>query len=137
MPSRSKTAKIPLNIRSSKNVIVLDVLFHGKRDSRFLKMVLDTGASVTTIPAEIALSIGCDPSRPKERVEMITASGIEYVPVVVVPKIKLLGFELVNTEVACLELPPRSLVSGLLGLNVLSKFDILLAFLKKYATLTK
>ena len=102
-----------------------------------VKMVLDTGATITTIPTETALAIGCDPSRPKRRIEMITASGMEYVPVVTVPKIKFMGFEFKNVETACLNLPPQSLVSGLLGLNILSKFNLKLAFLKKSLELSK
>ena len=94
-------------------------------------MVLDTGASITTIPAEIAVAIGCDPSKPKRRVEIITASGIGYVPIVQVPKVELLGYELKNIEVACLSLPHQSAVDGLLGLNVLSRFDVHLNFKSK------
>jgi clan AA aspartic protease (TIGR02281 family) len=100
-------------------------------------MVLDTGASITTIPTEMALAIGCDPSRPVRRIEMITASGIEYVPVVKIPKIQLLGFEIKNVQAACLNLPPQSLVSGLLGLDVLTKFNVLLKFLKKYLEINR
>ena len=137
MPLRSKTAKLPLNIDSRENIIVLRVLLSGTRDSRILKMVLDTGASISTIPTEVALAIGLDPAKPKNRIEMITASGVEYVPVIVIPKIKLLGFMLRNIEAACLNLPPQSLVSGLLGLNILSKFDLRLSFPKKFLELSK
>ncbi len=62
---------------------------------------------------------------------MITASGVEYTPVVKVPEITFLGFTLKNIEVTCLNLPPQSAVSGLLGLDVLSHFDIALAFRQK------
>ena len=127
-------ARFPLKTESA--IITVDVLFKGSRDSKIIKMVLDTGASVTTIPAEIALAVGCDPSKPKRRIEIITASGIEYVPIINVPKIKLLGYELKNVEAACLNLPPQSAVDGLLGLNVLSNFDILLAFRKKFLEVT-
>ena len=93
--------------------------------------------SETSIPNETALAIGCDPSKPKKRIEMITASGTEYVPVVIIPEISFLGFRLKNIEAACLNLPPQSIVSGLLGINVLKNFDILLAFLKKTLEITK
>ena len=122
--------KLPL-ITESGVIVLTNVVFRGRRDAKILKMVLDTGASITTIPNEIALAIGCDPAKSKKRIEMITASGIEYVPIVVVPKIDLLGFRLKNTEVACLNLPPQSAVSGLLGLNILRNFDIALKFRQK------
>ena len=131
MPLRFKTARLPLDIDRKANVIVLRVLLQGARASRIIRMVLDTGASLSTIPSETALAIGADPSRPLKRLEMITAGGIEFVPVIKIPKMKLLGFELRNIEAACLNLPPQSLVSGLLGLNALKNFDIRLAFLSK------
>ena len=91
-------------------------------------MVVDTGASITSIPADIALSIGVDPSKPIKRIEIITASGTEYVPVVKIPCVQFLGFNLKNVEIACLNLPPQSTVSGLLGLNILKNFNLSLKF---------
>lgn len=91
-------------------------------------MALDTGATLTTLPAEVALAIGCDPAKPFKRIEMITASGTEFVPVIKIPKMKFLGFEFRNLEAAVLNLPPKSFVSGLLSLNLLREFDILLGF---------
>jgi clan AA aspartic protease (TIGR02281 family) len=130
-------AKIPIDIDNKTNVIVLKILLKGKRDFRMIKMVLDTGASISTIPTETALAIGCDPAKAKKRIEMITASGTEYVPVVIIPEIRFLGFSLRNIETACLNLPPQSAVSGLLGLNVLRHFDILLKFRSKILEVTK
>jgi len=42
-------------------------------------MALDTGAVLTVIPIETALAIGYDPAKTKERIELVTASGIELV----------------------------------------------------------
>lgn len=128
-------ARLPID--NNESVIVLHVLFEGERDKKMLKMVLDTGATLSTIPTEIALAVGCDPSKPVKRVEMITAGGVEYVPVVIVPKITFLGFKLKNVETACLNLPPQSAVSGLLGLNVLKNFDIFLKFSKNILEILK
>ena len=100
-------------IDTKPQIIVVNILFQGKRSSKILKMVIDTGASITTIPSEIALAIGCNPSRPKRRIEMITASGLEYVPVVTIPEINLLGFKIKNIEAACLNLPPKVLFPAL------------------------
>ena len=91
-------------------------------------MVFDTGATMTTIPKEAAMAIGCDPAKSSRRIEMITASGTEYVPVVTIPKIKWLDFELKKVEAIYHNLPPQTKISGLLGLNVLRKFSIELDF---------
>ena len=87
-------AKTPLDIDRGTSVIVLRVLFRGNRDFRIIKMVLDTGASISTIPTETALAIGCDPAKPKKRIEMITASGTEYIPVITIPQLRFLSFKL-------------------------------------------
>lgn len=120
----------PFPLKNKSSVIVVNVLIKNKNNARLIKMVLDTGASISTIPSEIALAIGCDPAKPKRRIEMITASGIEFVPLILVPKISFLGMTVKNVEMACLTLPAQSGVSGLLGLNVLNNFDIHLLFRK-------
>jgi clan AA aspartic protease (TIGR02281 family) len=109
-------------------VIVVNVLVRGAKNSKLIKMVIDTGASISSIPSDIALAIGVDPSKPIKKIEIITASGTEYVPVVKIPCIQFLGFSLKNVEIACLNLPPQSTVSGLLGLNILKNFDLFLKF---------
>ena len=119
-------AVIPFKI--SDAVIVVNVLVRGSKNGKLIKMVVDTGASITSIPSDIALAIGIDPSKPIKRIEIITASGTEYVPVVIVPCVQFLGFSLKNIEIACLNLPPQSTVSGLLGLNILKKFNLSLKF---------
>lgn len=119
-------AKYPLDPHT--RVIFIEVRLISPARSIPLKMALDTGASITTIPIEAAIAIGCDPTKSKRRMEMITASGIEYAPIVIIPKIEFLGFTLRNVEVICHNLPPQSPGSGLLGLNVLKNFDVLLKF---------
>ena len=123
-------ATIPLN--PAAETIIISVRFAAVAGSGIrLRMALDTGASLSTIPHEAAIAIGCDPAKAKKRIEIVTASGVEYVPVVTIPEISLLGHALRNIEVACLNLPARSPVSGLAGLNILRKFDIELLFRKK------
>lgn len=128
-------AKIPLNLEGT--VILVDVVLTGKRAIKSIKMIVDTGATITTIPIESAIAIGCDPTKPKRRIELITASGIEYAPMVTVPKIEFLGFTLRNTDVICHNLPPQSVGSGLLGLNILKNFDLLLKFRSKIMEIIK
>jgi len=55
-------------------------------------MTLDTGASITTIPIEAGMVIGCDSIKSKRKIKIVTATGIEYAPVVAVLKVKLLDF---------------------------------------------
>lgn len=129
MRSRSDESFFPLHIDKKNHIVLVNILIEGAINTRTLLMALDTGASVTTIPLETALAIGLDPSTPESKLEMITASGMDEVPVVRAPKIKFFGFELENVEVGCVNLPPESRrVAGLIGLNILSQFDLFLGF---------
>ena len=82
-------------------------------------MLVDTGASVTIIPPQIALAIGCDPAKSAKRVSIITASGLEYLPVVTIPEVICLRTTVKSFPVVCHTLPPQSTVEGLLGLDFL------------------
>ena len=98
-------------------------------------MAMDTGASISTIPAETALSLGCSPSEAKDRAEIVAAGSIVYAPMVKIPAIEFLGFKFENIEMACMDLPSKSSVMGLLGLNLLNRFDLLIRFPKGELTL--
>ena len=125
-------------ITSESGIIFIEVsLISKSRKIIPLKMVLDTGATITTVPIEVAIALGCDPAKSKKRIEMITASGTEYAPVVTIPKLRFFNFELNNVEVICHNLPPQATVSGLLGLNVLKRFDIFLKFRSKILEIIK
>ena len=91
-------------------------------------MVLDTGASLTMLPHEVILAIGCDPTKTARHVEIMTASSVEVVPVVVVPAVTALGNAVKHLEAICHSLPSISPVEGLLGLNFLRHFDLHMNF---------
>ena len=119
--------KFPLDLKS--NIILVDATFTSNHATRRIKMVLDTGASVSSIPYEIALSLGIDPTHSKRRIEIMTASTVEYVPIITIPKVSFLEECFVNNlDVICINLPHDTRASGLLGLNALRHFDVLLKF---------
>ena len=104
----------------SLHLLVVHALLKGPKDTKIIRLVVDTGATTTIIPPQIALAIGCNPVRAKHHLSIITASGLEYLPVVTVPVIESLGQHVNNLAVACHSLPPQSTVDGLLGLDFLS-----------------
>lgn len=112
----------------TRNVILVNGLFKGPKGIRLVSMVLDTGASLSSIPFETSLGIGIDPTHSKRRIEIITASGKEILPVVIIPEFSFLGFCLKNVEAVCLNLPSNTRANALLGLNVLKNFDVNLKF---------
>lgn len=119
-------AEAPL---AASSPIILYVELIGPRTSRIITMALDTGALFTVIPIETALAIGYDPVKTPKRVELVTASGIEFVSRLTVRTVRCLGQTVKNVDVICHNLPPQSPVKGLLGLNFLSHFNVHLNFL--------
>ena len=100
-------------------------------EERIIKMALDTGATFTMIPPEIARDIGHDPTLSKKQIEISAASGSILAPLLKVKSISCLGTELKDIEVVCHNLPPESPVEGLLGLNFLIHLPAFVEFFQK------
>ena len=111
------------------NMLMLDVELWSKKVNRFRNMmvVFDTGASVTTISKDILYQLGYDVSN-CEKARITTASGIAYVDVVKLEKLKLGTLTLENVEVYAHTFPEESFSLGVIGLNVISKYRVTLDF---------
>ena len=94
--------------------------------TRDILVALDTGASTTMIPTEVATDLGYDLSNPNE--QMMTASGIVLVKHITVCKLTAIGEMVENVDVVCHDLPEGSIIEGLLGLNFLRHFDLNISF---------
>jgi predicted aspartyl protease len=106
-------------------VIVVDITLEGERGiKRRIRVALDTAATYTMIPWEIASALGYKPEISKEKVTLITASGVETAPIIEVKKIGFLDVIAENVPVICHDLPPKSYVVGLLGASFLRHFKI-------------
>ena len=73
--------------------------------TRRILMVLDTGATYTMIPWDIAEAIGYDPAYSKKKVTIITASGVEKAPLIAVDRVSVLGKEARDVECVVHDLP--------------------------------
>ena len=89
-------------------------------------VALDTGASTTMIPTEVAMDLGYDLSNLNE--QMMTANGIVLANRIAVRKLTAIGETVENVDVVCHDLPEGSLIEGLLGLNFLRHFDVNISF---------
>ena len=94
---------------------------------RNIFVALDTGASTTMIPTEVAMDLGYDLSNPNE--QMMTANGIVLANRIAVRKLTAIGETVENVDVVCHDLPEGSIIEGLLGLNFLRHFDLNISFL--------
>ena len=109
-------------------VIVLSVTLEGGGVEKKIEMALDTGATYTMIPWEVAEVLGYEPAVSKDRVSMVTASGVERAPLINLKSISVLGKGVDNVLTIVHNLPEKSYVDGLLGLSFLRRFKVCLDF---------
>ena len=83
--------------------------------------IVDTGASMVTIPYSTAADLGIIITVRNPRRQVFTANGVVYAPEVVLDSITLEGFETRNVKALVMDLADRPEL-GLLGLNYLSRF---------------
>ena len=85
------------------------------------KFIVDTGASMVTIPRITArqLDLVFDEHTPLRKVN--TAGGIQYAPEVTLASITIEGWTVSNIKALVLDLPEQD-AWGLLGLNYLHRF---------------
>ena len=115
---------------SSSNIITVDaeVMDRDKTDFESLRMVLDTGATYTIIPWNVAFSLGYDPAVSKRRVKLVMGGSVEYAPIITVTAFTALGESIAHFDVICHDLPEDAKVDGLVGMNFLRNFDLSVKF---------
>lgn len=102
---------------------------------RWVSLTFDTGASVTTISPEIFHELGYEPIE-EPKTTITTASGVEHVSRFIFKSIKIGDIELQHVDAYSHKFPEESFSIGVVGLNILSKFDIELLFSKNIINLT-
>jgi len=98
-------------------LIVVDAELEGPTGGGVLRLALDTGATSTVINEAALMAAGYDPTLAPGHVQVTTGSGVEYVPLVPVSRLKALGQERISFPVLCHTLPPSAGVDGVLGLD--------------------
>lgn len=74
--------------------------------------------------------LGYDPGAEENRVEIITGSGIEYVPSIVLKRIEALDHHRESFAVLCHTLPQGATVDGVLGLDFFRKRKLTIDFIQ-------
>ena len=110
-------------------VIILIILLEGKGNSKQkIRMAFDTGVTYTMIPWKTAEILDLEPELSKERIEIITASGVEKAPLVTLNSMVVLGKRIEGTKVVVHDLPSKSYVDGLLGVKSLVELKLKVDF---------
>jgi len=108
-------------------IIVVGRLF-GPEGARRVTLILDTGASTTTLRAALLTEVGIDLSAPKEWRRVDTMTGPVTEGVIEVPRLRIFGEEQAPLEVIFSERPFPYQVDGVLGLNFLLPYRLCLDF---------
>jgi len=106
------------------HLFAVKALIEGPEGKAFPKLLLDTGSAHTVISQEILENIGCSPALAKKRQRIITGSGYEIVPVIMLKKFHCLGQVVNDFMVLAHTLPYGTYVDGLLGMDFMGKFEI-------------
>ena len=105
--------------------IVVEAQIRGFDDVRKFKFILDTGASKTVIDESVARQIGFDLNQLKRGDKLMTAGGGVYSKILKLPKLTLLGKDLINFEVNVIKFPLQItyFADGLIGMDFLLQFE--------------
>ena len=128
----------PIKMHSFGSALHVDVEIWNKASNNFNSafLVFDTGATVTTISAGILADLGYDVAGGKQA-KITTGSGTAYVREVMIDGFKLGSHVVENIRVYAHNFPDESFTTGVVGLNIISQFDIHLLFSKQLIEITK
>jgi predicted aspartyl protease len=105
------------SFNSAGGLIIVRTEVIGPSGSGILRLALDTGATSTLVDARVLRALGCDPALTTDRVQMTTASGVEFAPRLRINALAALGRRRDDCTVVAHTLPPTAVFDGLLGLD--------------------
>ncbi len=126
---------VPMNLMNGNLHLDISLWNLTKNKYSIMNILFDTGASVTTISKNIINDLGYDLTE-CEKVIITTASGIAYVDIVTLKSIKINDIELKNVKVYAHTFPEESFSLGVIGMNIIDKFDIEMLFSKRLINFT-
>ena len=118
-------------MRVENNKIVVKIKLIGEKFTTIENALIDTGATFTVIPPEIAEFLELKLYKRKPRIDLITASGLIEVPVKVIPKIIAENIEIDRLNVVIHKIPDPAPIKILLGMNFIEKIELLINGKKK------
>lgn len=91
-----------------------------------IRLAFDPGAYRTIVNTQLTDALGYQATRASRRVSTSSVIGKEWGYTLVVEKISILGFEFPHFQIACFDLPEQYDIDGLLGLDLIEKFEVTL-----------
>ena len=114
---------VKVKLSRVSGLLFLDIGLWSIKESiyRNMAIMLDTGASVTTISEHILYSLGY--TKPGKAILVTTAGGAVNVRAKTVDKIKIGAIELKHVDVYSHVFPDECFSDGVLGMNILNHFN--------------
>jgi predicted aspartyl protease len=95
----------------------------GEQNVRF---AFDPGAYRTIINTRLTDALGYQVAGDSQRVSTAAVIGREWGYTLRVEKLSILGFEFPNLQIACFDLPEQYDIDGLIGLDLIERFEVTL-----------
>ena len=111
-----------------QNLIIVQLELSGPLGDVILSVALDTGATGTLINQSRLIYVGYDPAAQSDRSQIVTGSGVEFVPRITVSKVAALGHEQTDFPILGHTLPPNAGIDGLLGLDFIRGRKLIIDF---------
>ncbi|MDR2168414.1 MAG: retroviral-like aspartic protease family protein [Clostridiales bacterium] len=129
---------ITIDLKMYGNLIVLEPELWKINSGGFgdFTAFIDTGASRTTIDKEVLHRAGYDVESGKKTM-VTTAGGLSLVNEIVIEKLRIEDLVLENLKVYAHTFPSELFISGLIGLDILSQFDVNFLFSKDLIEFTE
>jgi len=118
-PLTTSPDKTSIPIQKKGAIVIVPATLNAKATANF---VVDTGASYTMISQATAKELNIDVSKTLPTIPFQTANGIINAPVVTLDSIEVGGFQVKDLTAAIHDVFADPAISGLLGLNFLSRF---------------
>lgn len=110
--------------------ITIRCKIHGIPDSNYrdIKLVLDTGATISGISEKLAIELGYDLLQSGITQDFDTAGGTQPLSIITIKRIDFAGSQYRNHKVLCNEHFDNMFIDGVIGLDILRNYNIIINF---------
>lgn len=114
-----------LNFDKKRGLIECEAFFRCGKIIKTSKAVIDTASNYTSIPSELAKTLGIELLEvSKKKVRTVTAKGEIFSPKVIIDQIGLIGAGKSNIEVTIIDLSDEFTFESLIGWSFLKHFIV-------------
>ncbi len=132
------SSRVIYPLQRSGNLLFLRASVSGTNNGSIrVRLLIDTGSSYTTLPLKVLEDLGYIPSTATTQVSIMTAGGMNRAPSLSVSAFNCLGQTFNDYSIVALTLPFSPLMSGLLGMDILSQIGAILDIQKAEITLMR